>query len=335
MQFNKDKISKDDFVLILLSNPLKEVISVKLMEIGHDNFAVLTDELCHRQLKQELQDCYIYDIDGFQLELGKGHTLPEVQKRFPMYDAFIPYLGALTDKIMSPNGGWIVDVGANVGDTTAAMLRHTQASVLCVEPTDHFFSLLQRNVAAFGSPFSERVRLTKAFVSLNTGDKFVSKVERGTAVNVITSGHSEADAYTLPDLLMHESIELSQVVLIKTDTDGYDADCMLSIDSELKKAQPLLYWENQLDNMAQYRKYVELAHCLENDGYNDFFVFDNFGNFLTHTNADGLIDIDNYLLRIQQNHSARTFYYVDVLGCKPLHVQLCSQIVYEYLNTWK
>ena len=335
MQFKKDRLSKDDYILILISNPFKELIASKLQDIGHDNFAILTDEFCHYQLNKVQVEKSTYNIDGFQMELGEGHTLPEGQKRFPMYDAFVPYLGVLADRVICSDGGWIVDVGANVGDTTAALLRHTQAKVLCVEPTDRYYSLLERNVSAFGIPFTERVRLVKAFVSLHTGDSFVSRVERGTAVNIRTSGQKEADSYTLPDLLIHEDIELQQVALIKTDTDGYDADCLLSFGDKLAKVHPLLYWENQIDNVMQHRMFVQLASYLKSNGYQDFFVFDNFGNYLGHTNAEGLVDIDDYLLRIQQGHSARTIYYVDVLGCKLPQVELCSKIVYDYLDGWK
>ena len=336
MQFKSSLISKNDLVLILACNPSKESIATYLQEMGHDYFAILTDEFCHYLLRNYMmvKSC-TYNIDGFQIEMGVGHTLPEGKKRFPMYDAFVPHLGVLVDKIICQSVGWVVDVGANVGDTVATLLRHTQAKVLCVEPTDRFYSLLQKNVIAFGTPFTERVRLAKAFVSLQTGDNFVSKVERGTAMKVRTSGQKEADAYTLPDLLAHEDIELQKVALIKTDTDGYDADCLLSLSNNLSKVQPLLYWENQLDNVMQHRKYVELANYLKENGYQDFFVFDNFGNFLGHTNAEGLVDIDNYLLRIQQGHSACTFNYVDVLGCKTAQVELCQKVVDDYLRAWE
>jgi len=38
-----------------------------------------------------------YYIDGFKVKLNGGHNLPSFQKRFPMYDQFVPYLGQLAN----------------------------------------------------------------------------------------------------------------------------------------------------------------------------------------------------------------------------------------------
>ncbi len=82
-----------------------------------------------------------YNIDGFILDLGEGHTLPVYQNDHPMYDKFVPYLGVIANDC---SARYLLDIGANVGDTTAALIRHTSANVVCVEPTKKFYELCKK-----------------------------------------------------------------------------------------------------------------------------------------------------------------------------------------------
>lgn len=91
-----------------------------------------------------------YNIDGFVMNLGEGHMLSLAQKYNPMYDRFVPYLA----KLVSDDKNWIVDIGANVGDTTAAMIKHTNSKILCVEPTEKFYKLLIKNINNFGEQYN-------------------------------------------------------------------------------------------------------------------------------------------------------------------------------------
>lgn len=65
-------------------------------------------------------------------------------------------------------------------------------------------------------------------------------------------------------------------------------------------------------------------------GYENFFVFDNFGNYLCHTDAASLKEVNTYLLRMLHGQSTRSFYYVDVLAAKPAKAPICRQVIAEY-----
>lgn len=104
-----------------------------------------------------------YNIDGFDMDLGEGHMLSLTQKYNLMYDRFVPYLA----KLVHGNSQWIVDIGANVGDTTAAMIKHTNAKILCVEPTEKFYKLLIKNTNNFGELYNKRIMLVNAFIALD------------------------------------------------------------------------------------------------------------------------------------------------------------------------
>lgn len=269
-----------------------------------------------------------YNIDGFDMDLGQGHMLSLIQKYNPMYDRFVPYLA----KLVQGNSKWIVDIGANVGDTTAAMIKHTNANILCVEPTEKFYNLLIKNISNFGELYNKRIMLANAFIAADSA-QYTSVTIGGTAV-MCESNESNIPAYTLPNLLKRENIDINNVALIKTDTDGFDSDCMMSMGEYLKDISPFLYWENQIDNDMQYKKFLNMADYLHKYEYNNFFVFDNYGNYLCKTDYIGLKEMCSYINRIRKAKSTYTFRYMDVLACKDNKVIVCKNAIDEYLNVY-
>ena len=87
-----------------------------------------------------------------ELELPLSHELPFYQHDHPRYDR---QLGAIAAEL----GGPVVDIGANVGDTAAAIRAESDVPILCVEGDPAFFALLERNARAIGG-----VELERAFV---------------------------------------------------------------------------------------------------------------------------------------------------------------------------
>ena len=83
-----------------------------------------------------------YHIEGIGIDLGEDHNLPSLQRMYKMYDKFFPYIGEMTRK---KNGKYILDIGANVGDTLAAMWNHTDDDFIVIEPVREFFELLLQN----------------------------------------------------------------------------------------------------------------------------------------------------------------------------------------------
>lgn len=79
-----------------------------------------------------------------------------------MFSRIIPYLGELAEEIRGEQCV-IVDLGANVGDTVAALIKHTNAVVLCIEPTDEYYHLLNKNLFVMNA--RERIRTIQAFIS--------------------------------------------------------------------------------------------------------------------------------------------------------------------------
>ena len=156
-----------------------------------------------------------YDVGGFRLDMGKNHMLSIYQQGSPLFVRFIPYLADLEAKTHGGNGV-IVDIGANVGDTVADIVRHTTARIVCVEPTAEFYQLLQKNIYNMGE-YGKQILPIQAYISNEKGS-FVSDAIGGTAVQRAVATCAEAPTYTLPELLQQQGMPLQDISVIKTST---------------------------------------------------------------------------------------------------------------------
>jgi len=59
--------------------------------------------------------------------------------------------------------GNVVEDVVNVGDTVAAMIRHTSGKILCIEPADEYYKLLKKNIKTM--QITSRVATVQAFIS--------------------------------------------------------------------------------------------------------------------------------------------------------------------------
>jgi hypothetical protein len=121
------------------------------------------------------------------------------------------------------------------------------------------------------------------------------------------------------------------VFLLKTDTDGYDADVLLSASGLMREHDPVLYFENQIDTPAQAHQFASLYRQLAASGYLHYWVFDNFGNLLLEdVGPEVLPNLNQYLVVQQQKRSTRTIYYYDILAAKSSRKSPVAQAVRSY-----
>lgn len=275
-----------------------------------------------------LSDTLNYKIGGSKILLGKKHPLPKYQRDFQMHDRFIPYLASITDK---KDGEWIIDIGANIGDTVMAMVDYTSDKFICIEPTEQFLNLLAENIKMIND--FNRVDVEQVFISDNENDNFISDIyTSGSAIKRKTDKKQMIQTKTLDTILKGKKISPNKIDLIKIDTDGFDSECILSAKETLCLGNALLYWENAIFEYNQYIKYKSAYALLEQAGYKTFFIFDNTGNFLCKGTIETLCSINDYLQRINENWSRVTFHYIDVLGCKDIDKDKCEYAVEKYLS---
>lgn len=279
-----------------------------------------------------------YDIDGFVLDMGAHHLLSNYQEDCPMFARFIPYFGVIGKKVR-PTGGVIVDLGANVGDTAAAIIKHTNAHLLCIEPTHAYYALLKKNILLL-DPQGSRIQTLQAFISEEKQGYQADVSGGGTAVQK-ASMNPEAPTLFLPEAIEQCGISLESVCLIKTSTSGNDAGAVLSLGDALDDIEPIFYIETDMtmdggtDVLArQLDSYWRMDSYLEHKGYTCCFIFDNYGNFLCEGTPKTLKDIHRYMYQMALGKSNRTFYYVYLLICRKEHEKICADTVKEYMKAY-
>jgi FkbM family methyltransferase len=167
-----------------------------------------------------------YRVGSVAIELPLSHELPFYRHAHPLYDTRI---GTLAAEL----GGPVVDVGANVGDTAAAIRARTDVPVLCVEGDERFFALLERNAARLGD-----VELERAFVDAPER----GRVERAAGTARVVAGDGALRSRTLGDVLASHP-RFAAPALVKLDTDGMDVPIVLANLELLARLRPVLFLE--------------------------------------------------------------------------------------------
>lgn len=295
-----------------------------------------------RRILKRLNRCFHqpkrhYEIDGFVLDMGKNHLLSDYQEDCPMFSRFIPYLGELAEEIRGEHGV-IVDLGANVGDTVAALIKHTNAAVLCIEPTDEYYHLLNKNLFVMNA--EERIRTIQAFIS-NKKKNYQSIVSGGGTAVQQESSQSTIPTFSLPEVFVQCDIALDQIALIKTSTSGNDAGAVLSLGDSLREMKPVFYIETDMSMTvdravldSQLDAYLQMDDYLAAHDYEVCFIFDNFGNLLCKGTPETLKDIHRYMYRMAMGKSNRTFYYIYILACRKELEEQCADAVRRYIEDY-
>lgn len=167
-----------------------------------------------------------YRIGEVELELPLSHELPFYQHDHPRYDR---QLGAIAATL----GGPVVDVGANVGDSAAAIRAESEVPILCVEGDATFFALLERNARAIGG-----VELERALVE----GPARGRIRGGAGTARVVEGGDALPSKPLAQIL-DEHRAFARPALIKLDTDGMDIPILLANLPLLAELRPVLFFE--------------------------------------------------------------------------------------------
>ena len=167
-----------------------------------------------------------YRVGAAELELPLSHELPFYQHDHQRYDR---QLGAIAAEL----GGPVVDVGANVGDSAAAIRAESDVPILCVEGDPAFFALLERNARTIGG-----VELERAFVE----GPVRGRIQSGVGTAHVVEGDEPLASKPLAQIL-DEHPAFARPALIKLDTDGMDVPILLANLPLLEGFRPVLFFE--------------------------------------------------------------------------------------------
>ena len=271
-----------------------------------------------------------YVIGRHEIQLPSQHLLPSYQASHPRYDRFLPQLARVL-----PQGSAVIDVGANCGDTLAAMASESPSiHYICIEADLGFFELLQANISSIkeASP-----GLKADAICALVGAKLDYAVMEGSGGTKKASAANEEShalkSESLDSIVLQALGENEVISLLKTDTDGWDSDVITSALGVINSHLPLLFFECQHANVNELDGLRQVIDYLSNIGYDSWFVFDNYGDFLLEANdPEVLKSLLAYVDRQNSGLATRTFYYVDVLAATPEQRALACSAVDAYVS---
>jgi FkbM family methyltransferase len=277
-----------------------------------------------------------YAYPAFTIDLPPDHLLPAALRAYPRYDRFLPHLAKYLDA-----GDVVFDVGANCGDTLAAMCSGNPAlSFVCIEPDPAFFSYLERNARRITAALPDTsVRLVRSLV----GQRPVASVLLGDGGTKKARSLDGAGEAAVPARDIHHAVRLDEIArneagltperfrLLKSDVDGYDYDVIGSAGAMLDNERLIIFFECFAENDEQRAGYLALFERLASRGYHHFSFFDNFGRFLQHlTTVDAAHQQLRDVWRAPVHGNAGSIFYLDVLACRDADADLMERVVTEF-----
>jgi len=259
----------------------------------------------------------------FSIRLPHDHLLPVYLRKHPSYDRFLPFLAAQLE-----GESTVIDVGANCGDTVAAMAaQNPRLHYLCIEPDERFRRYLKSNIAA--------MQQVASGLRIETVDAMIGKdITQASLTGTNGSKHAVPGSGGITTTTLDDIVAAGQrppVRLLKSDVDGFDYDVVNSAAGLIRHDRPLVYYECQFFDEAQRSGFEELITRLFDADYTHWTVFDNFGEImLAGTRPAQVRQLMAYSWRQQQKRATRTIYYFDILAAVPADAPFVDQILAAY-----
>lgn len=266
-----------------------------------------------------------HQYQNFSISLPPGHMLPIYQRDHIKYDRFLPHLCRYIESNKT-----VLDIGANVGDTLAAMIEKNPAlEYVCVEPDDEFFSYLEKNIKKIEKSIpSASIKSVKALIG-----KYIENAtlegSSGTKHAITAQQFIGQKSVELDDLI--SDLTISNISLLKSDVDGYDWDVINSAELLLRKQHPLIFFECQYESELQKENYIKTINFLGSIGYCDWTIFDNFGSVIIRTgDIECIFQMMNYIWAQNCKQATRTIFYYDILAATNAELSIVDKALNDY-----
>lgn len=267
------------------------------------------------------------DYDGFRLTVPANHLIRSIRKKQPRREEGLR-ISARHVFNKYPSATY-VDIGANIGDTAAIVRLESTCNMVLIEPSDIYFSYLERNLtvlrnstAIHGFLVPENARL------LNLSLEHINSTARLQLDPIPLTTARSVRNLTLSDVYTSNTGDL-----IKLDTDGYDVELIREYASDFSQQNANLYFELEIRSWDDVEVWTEVLSLLFRMGYTNFLFWDDPGHYMGQaTEISHAVD----LLRWQYSYkNSRHFGEVrihnfDVLATSALDADIGRDIVAHY-----
>lgn len=210
----------------------------------------------------------VREVQGVTMVLPWSHRLPDYARWGPSYGQNLVELARL---VAESSPLTVLDIGANVGDSTVQILNAADGKVLCIEADPAYLEFLHRNVDE-----DSRVSVVEALLSVDDDQAARTAVRTGGTTRFAEGGDADAMPMVSPGQLRADFPEFDQLRLVKSDTDGYDVDLVPAVAEAWADTRPILFFEYDpyLTRIAGNDP-ESVWPRLEALGYRDVAVWDN------------------------------------------------------------
>lgn len=219
-------------------------------------------------------------VHGFRLQMPLSHPLPAFLVKYPQYDAA---LSRIASHLRQQYGSLTsIDVGANIGDTLAALNPEPGDRALAVEPFPAYRTFLETNAVRL--PANVTI-VGKACVERTDHAQVQIQGKNGTGVMIDDQGGS-IETTTL-DELVKEHPELEETRLLKIDVDGHDFSVLRGGMKFIARVKPVIFMESDVFGNVNYVDEVQnLCESLAELGYRHLVVYDHQGGLMQATSLE-------------------------------------------------
>jgi FkbM family methyltransferase len=170
----------------------------------------------------------------------------------------------------------VVDIGANVGDTTCIIKTAEEVPVLCVEGDEYIFNFLKKNIVQF-----QNVTARKLFLGEETKEIRASFDKSGWNLT-IKPNEASAQAVNLTRLddFIFNELRWQTFKLVKIDAEGFDCSIIRGATNFLREVHPVIHFEYNRENMDVIGETgIQTLLLLSALGYSQLTFHDPWGRF--------------------------------------------------------
>jgi FkbM family methyltransferase len=243
-----------------------------------------------------------YRLNGRVLAVPLSHDLPILRRALPTYSENLRRLAGF---VRERSGTlYLVDVGANVGDSWALAGPGAGGTFLLVEGSLRYFGFLERNTRNDPS-------VTRVLALLAERDEEVEAAilaEHGTGEPRLGGPGAERTRTRTLDRLFEERPALRATNLLKVDVDGWDPLVLRGGRRLIAAARPAILFEHSLPHLPPGEDEGAVFRDLAQMGYGRWLFYDNRGFLIGEVGADD----DPWLRNLLRYARQQRGYYYDV-----------------------